>query len=918
MSWILSGRTNSLKRLFFIGNNRYFLRKNGRLSTFLSNFSNVVSNRNDSTIQLSSSLDKNNNNIQDCQNKSPNELFEPYWTSIDVNSFIEKNPTLVTKGTVSIPAFNTSDSYVKSNQFTNKIFGFIARNRAFHGDVVEAIKIRRTKCKTNISNLDNVDASEGCRVVRVIKRNPQIYKLVGTLKYSEANNQTQTCTNTRQLRVQPKDHRFPAFIIPEDTIDISILNMIRDGFLSKKSYICTFMFHSWETNAVEPTAKLLNIIGESGDSKAEADALVSFYGFNHLDFNQDIIDECKQMDSLPDVERVDLTGLNTFSIDPPTAKDLDDAISIESIKNSKNNYRVGVHIADVSHYVKPHTHIDMEAKIRGTTVYLDHFVYPMLPRKLSEDLCSLLPGIPKKCFTVVFDVNIDCGDVTNIRFFKSVIISRFKLSYVTAENIINDKDISDLNIPNEISKRIKLLHRVSKLLKHKRMGNNKGMQMNSDYSEQLHIPLVDNMFGFHESIDSQKCYESGDNHITKVCDYPKLEIQPLHPNSHSLIEELMVLTNQLVAEHLLKHYKLSLFRIHQDTSDDVRKHLIKHIPQNVLEFLDVDVETVPIQTLLNKCKEHIDSYEFDCLNFIALQKFKEASYIASAKSDFACTESTSNCANLLQNSLSVDISHWGLGIDAYLHFTSPIRRYADIITHRLLEDSLSPKNLYNYDCKLISSVAGICNIKKRFAFDAQIEYRSLILNKYLQWANNYCKHKLIDGFVKCYDSDVYGYHSLGVIKDIILPSLIYCEIEKLCKVKFRTKQSDKTAVCLYVPFLRQMRSLSLDTLNLEAKEVFFEYDNSLYRFTFESNKLEQNNSYNNNSDIRPTENDDVLNSTINGVCDKQHTSKIVDCPIKTTSLLCIGNNGKSWIFKPMSTSDIVLVAGSQMWSVRLY
>lgn len=323
-------------------------------------------------------------------------------------------------------------------------------------------------------------------------------------------------------------------------------------------------------------------------------------------YNNDMKDE---MD-----KRKDLRSLNTFTIDPEGARDLDDALSIVKVDKC---YKVYIHIADVSYFVKKGNSIDMEARKRSFSVYLPDRVIRMLPPLLSENLCSLLPDSDKYAVTTEVDIDFN-GNIINFDIYKSIIKSDRKFSY---ENVF---EILENNLDDNLITELRLLKEASKLLGKKR----------------LKLP--------------EKKLNNNLEIETSYLDY-----------SHSMIEEMMILNNILVAKTLFKKGICYPCRYHGVPDYENNSKLIELIEKvNNLTFTKIDV--LQLQSLVN-----VDNNTNRLINLFFIHRIL-------SKAKYDCKES----------------GHWALNLDFYSHFTSPIRRYPDLISHRLIfEDNYSDETL---------------------------------------------------------------------------------------------------------------------------------------------------------------------------------------------------------------------------------
>lgn len=330
--------------------------------------------------------------------------------------------------------------------------------------------------------------------------------------------------------------------------------------------------------------------------------------------------------------RKDLRAMSFITIDGKTAKDFDDAICVQ---NENSGFHIWVAIADVSHYVKPKSAIDDDAYERGTSTYFPNFVSPMLPEKLSNELCSLKPKVPRLAF--VAEMSIDfTGELTSSKFYEAVIMSQARVTYGEAQEVIEGRVVTELN---HVSEMIKRASDAAKILMSKRF---------KDGSLDLEIPETE------IEVD-----DTGQ---------PVDILQTERLFAHRLIEELMLLANIAVAREFTKKSVPGLYRIHEEPNPQAMEALSKF-----LEMLGSKKKlsggglqkkiTRALQDFQGHAQEHI-------LHVLTLRSMAQAQYSAE------------------------NVGHFGLGFSDYSHFTSPIRRYPDLIVHRQLKALLKIGNGY--------------------------------------------------------------------------------------------------------------------------------------------------------------------------------------------------------------------------------
>lgn len=408
---------------------------------------------------------------------------------------------------------------------------------------------------------------------------------------------------------------------------------------------------NWEENKDSPNGKIVKSLGNPGESDTEVHAILHQYGLPY-EFPNQVEEEAnrifRKIKEKEIKKRKDFRGVLTFTIDPDTAKDFDDALSY--VLNKDKSFEIGIHIADVSHYVKPDTHLDKEAYKRGTSVYLVDRVVPMLPEILSNGLCSLRPNEDKYTFSAVFTFNHD-GMLIKEWYGKTIINSDYRFTYNEVQHIletnntlIND-DISltssEYKIPKEVLNALKKLNNVANKLRKERMKEGA-----------ISFDRVEVKFKLDKKNNPENVYFKKSREANK------------------LVEEFMLLANKKVATLISKKSNLSsVFRVHDKPDEEKLSNLKKIVEGLGYAFkLNTQKTNVAINNLLEECN---GKKEQNLIDTLTLRSMSKAEY------------TTEN------------VGHYGLAFPYYTHFTSPIRRYPDLIVHRILQNYLSNKKSEN-------------------------------------------------------------------------------------------------------------------------------------------------------------------------------------------------------------------------------
>ena len=512
------------------------------------------------------------------------------------------------------------NGYLISDEFVEDVF--IDRrhfNKAFHGDTV-SFKIMVLKGKRRKQGI----------VVHIIKRQKTQY--VGVVeKFGDT------------FSVQPKNINLP-FLLSKENIG-----------KAKLGDCVLVSIQEWKRKSNYPQAVVNEILGRPGNHETEIHTIMATHGLP-WNFNKEVEDYAAQLKieitKKEIAARRDFRNVLTFTIDPKDAKDFDDAISFKVL--SKDLFEVGIHIADVSHYVKPGSVLDKEAFQRATSIYLVDRVVPMLPERLSNQICSLRPNEEKLTFSAVFEIT-SAGVVKSEWYGKTVILSDASFAYEEAQHMISSQSktippkisltSTENTVNDDVFQAIQYLQTIASTRRKNRLKNG---AIN---------------FNKHEvrfDLDDQN--------------NPKSVLIKESKAANHLIEELMLLANESVATYVGKRKQASpfVYRVH-DEPDEEKLAQFARIAFGLGYKLNLNTPNT-IAKSINSLLQQIDQKpEKNLLDTLAIRSMSKAIYTT-------------------QN-----IGHYGLHFSYYTHFTSPIRRYPDVIVHRLLQHYLTQKNVPKTD-----------------------------------------------------------------------------------------------------------------------------------------------------------------------------------------------------------------------------
>ncbi|MCF6153732.1 MAG: ribonuclease R [Candidatus Brocadia sp.] len=433
----------------------------------------------------------------------------------------------------------------------------------------------------------------------------------------------------------------------------------------------------WPSRHLNPEGEVTEVLGKEGDPRVDLRSIIYQFKLPHT-FGQRVLKETKHVPhavSEKEIQnRLDLRNKLIITIDPEDAKDFDDAVSVG--KDQNGDWHLGVHVADVSYYIKSDTAIDKEARHRGTSVYLPGEVIPMLPEILSNNICSLREGEDRLTKSVFMTINRK-GYLVKAEIKHSVINVAKRLTYNQATAILNNE--TDGNISDEVVDMLRNMAYLAGLLFKNRLGRG---------ALELDLPEI-----------SLKLDEHG-----YIKDVEKVE----RDISHRLIEEFMLLANEMVAIFMYEKKMPLLCRVHPEPEDDAMWEFAEFI--RGLEHARIDpFQSKHLQSLLDKVRGKPEAYT---VNLVLLKSMKQAVYTAG------------------------EGRHFALALDHYTHFTSPIRRYPDLLVHRILDQyfsgELSSPFVHDTWMNCLPDWAGHCSMTERRADEVEREITKLKLLRFLE------------------------------------------------------------------------------------------------------------------------------------------------------------------------------------------
>ncbi|XP_039134558.1 exosome complex exonuclease RRP44 homolog A [Dioscorea cayenensis subsp. rotundata] len=607
------------------------------------------------------------------------------------------------QGKLRVNRYNPLEAYVGSESIGDEIviYGRTHMNRAFDGDIVAVELLPQEQWREAKSLIvvdgDDDDEEEDVRLVpssaddaprntdpaqsASTAPNPESFRPSGRVVGIIKRNWQSYCGSLEPMPMPAgnggiahalfvsKDRRIPK---------IRIQTRQLGNLLDKRIIVAV---DSWDCLSRYPSGHYVRTIGEIGDRDTETEVVLIENDINSRPFSAQVLACLPPLpwtlsaEDLANPNRQDLRQLRVFSVDPPGCKDIDDALHCTPLPNG--NFEVGVHIADVTHFVHPGTSLDEEAAQRGTSVYLVERRIDMLPKPLTEDVCSLRSDVERLAFSVVWEMTPN-ADIISTRYTKSVIKSCAALSYVEAQARMDDSRLMD-----SLTTDLRNLNCLAKIMRQRRIERGALTLASAEVKFQIdtetHDPLDIGMYQIREA--------------------------------NQMIEEFMLAANVSVAEKILTHFPLcSLLRRHPSPTKEMLEPLLR-----TAAAVGLDLDVSSSKALANSLDHAVgdDPYFNKLIRILATRCMTQAVYF---------------CSGDLSRS---EFYHYGLASPLYTHFTSPIRRYADVIVHRLLAAALGISALppVFQDGPQLTGIADNLNYRHRnaqMASRASVELHTLI------------------------------------------------------------------------------------------------------------------------------------------------------------------------------------------------
>ncbi|CAI5446357.1 unnamed protein product [Caenorhabditis angaria] len=730
----------------------------------------------------------NFDNTKKFQPKQYKKIFTEYVSDEEANAgLLDKT---MFKGSIRINPKNYQECFLdnpKGTIFPDVLCAGQDRNRAMHGDIVLVKYKNRLDFLINFGEYlkwwkSSPKGDQGRKPAkkdekRTLKQEIDEYKIdsdsvpdnclipTGSVVRIEEKRHHRVAAGKLQLMTNnaynvlfvSSDSRIPRIMIPRSDVDPEFFNRPADF----ERFLYTAKMTDWRTESIYADGRLVKLLGESGTIGPETDKII----FENQIDNRDFSDGC--LASLPITEasewkipeeefkyRRDFRNDMVFTIDPKTARDLDDALSINHIDDCDGKgtpgFEIGIHIADVTYFVKDLTELDKWAEQRGNSTYLAQMVIPMLPRILCEQLCSLNPGVDRLSFSTVVKVNYE-AEIKDVWFGRTIIRSRVKLAYEHAQDFIEnpEKDfapeelpeISDGVLPYEIKEKVLMLHRVAQIMRARREENGA------------------------LRIEQPRLKFSVDPETKQPIGVSVYEIR----DSNKLVEEFMLLANMEVAKKIEKEFPEHAFLRNHPPPKEKKMKEAAELCAKIGFTLDGNSSSL----LANSFKKYNQNSKLhmcirQVISSITIKPMQQAKYFCVSGQDY--------------------YRHFALNVERYTHFTSPIRRYPDMIVHRQLAASLGYCSPPSQNAEELQQIANHCNETKLASKTASEASSELYFGVFVHASGKFQSQAVVIGVMdKAFDVIIVNY---GVVKRV------YCD-----KLKASIKQYDENGDKLVLEWL---------------------------------------------------------------------------------------------------------------------
>ncbi len=537
-------------------------------------------------------------------------------------------------------------------------YGFVVPKEKIHGiesdifipSVLTGSAMNGDKVKVEITTRKPGGRAEG-RVTSVEKRARET--VVGQLRWDGS-----------MFFVAPSDEKLPAKVIITD----------EDARVSEhKDKIVEVELTRFPSPSHWPAGKIVSVIGFIDDPNVETNVVIKKFGLPER-FPNEVEDEAARLPGhLTEKDfagRDDFRHRYTITIDPATARDFDDAIDLEVLADG--SFQLGVHIADVSHFVTPDSAMDVEARCRGTSVYFPDRVIPMLPERVSNELCSLNPRVDRLALSAVMHLS-RAGDIRDYGFHRSIIHSRERMTYDDVQRIL-DGDVTTSNKYRHVVTHVQNFAKLATILLSRRRDRG---AIDFDLPEPV---LTYDEEGIVDGIvKSERLF------------------------AHRIVEEFMILANEIVARHLEERDIPTLYRVHEEPDPAKVEEFAEIVSGFGLRFRTYRNSPSEFQKFIASIEGRPEER---MLSYLMLRSFKQAVY------------STENAG------------HFGLATDTYTHFTSPIRRYPDLVVHRILKSSMLRGSRLSLSPAQLDAIASESSERERLADQAErelLDWQKMIL-----------------------------------------------------------------------------------------------------------------------------------------------------------------------------------------------